>query len=63
MSDYGDLVGEATPRVRYPRNLSLPQKEHTPPRKNPRGSKRWVKYRRGLTYEERLKDLKLQSLD
>ncbi len=61
MFGYGGLLtsiqydGAPTSRICNVTKLNLPQKGHKPPRRNAR----WVKRLRGLTYEERLKALKL----
>ncbi len=55
--------GATTSRIRHPSKFAIPWKGHKPPRKNKRAVTRWVKGIRGLTYEQRLKGLKLQPLE
>ncbi len=69
MPDEGDLrtsikhVGETTSRLRHPSKLSLPQKDIYHLERIQRAATSWVKGRRDLNYEERLKVLKLQSIE
>ncbi len=54
---------ETTSRIRHPSEPSLPQKRHSPPRKNVTGRNEVGEGLTHLNYEERLKALKLQYLE